>query len=88
MSLIALVLLVCAVFLVLAAEWPRLASRVDVEVFERRRRDRRKARFRVIEGMRERPKDPAPAPETDIDDFAASVQRDLEQLPTTDDRDR
>lgn len=73
MSVLAVVLIACAVVLILAAEWPRLSGRVGIEGRERRQRTRRKAKLRVIEG--------------DSDDFAASVQRDLERLPVIEERD-
>jgi hypothetical protein len=78
MSLIALVLLVAAVALVVATEWPRLAER---GLGGRRRPGRggktlrRKQHLRVV---RDEPDD----------DFARSVERDLAALPTIDERDR
>jgi hypothetical protein len=66
-------LLAGAVAVLVAAEWPRLAERLGLEERERRRRARRKASLRVIDSETER--------------FAASVQRDLERLPTTKERD-
>ena len=74
-------LLALAVAVVAGAEWPRLGagleSRVGLEARRRRERAKRKASLRVVE------------PVSDADDFAASVERDLEQLPTLDhDRDR
>jgi len=86
-SPIALVLLVAAVVLVAAAEWPRLSERAGVDAIERTRRERRKSRFTVIEGSAaDQPHEEDPS--ADVDEFAASVQRDLESLPTTDDEDR
>lgn len=73
-----MVLLVCALLLIAAAEWPRLSARVGPEARGRRERRRRKASFTVIEGDRD-------------DDFAASVERDLANLPVLgepDDRSR
>ncbi|HEU6444278.1 MAG TPA: hypothetical protein VFL61_04400 [Gaiellaceae bacterium] len=67
-------LLACAVAVLVAAEWPRLSPRIGLEGRRRRARERRKANLRVL-----RPED---------DDFAASVERDLAQLPTTKERDR
>ena len=78
-GVIALVLLACAAALVLAAEWPRLAPRVAGARLERSRA-RRKRRFSVVEGEAQ-----------SDDDFAASVERDLANLPVTgepDDRQR
>jgi hypothetical protein len=61
---------------VIGAEWPRLGARFEARVGTdaRRRRERakRKASLRVIQS-------------TDADDFAASVERDLANLPTTED---
>lgn len=67
-------LLACAVAVLVAAEWPRLSERAGFEGRRRRSRARQKARLRVIT--------------PDDDDFAASVERDLAQLPTTKERDR
>ena len=70
----AIVLVACAVLLVLAAEWPRISGRFGVEGRARRTRKRRKERLTVIEGERD-------------DDFAASVERDLANLPVIEERD-
>ena len=67
-------LLACAVAVLVAAEWPRLSQRLGVEGRRERDRRRRKSNLRVL-----RPED---------DEFAASVERDLAQLPTTKERDR
>jgi hypothetical protein len=90
-SVIALVLLVAAVVLVVVAEWPRLHELLGLEAREARRREKRKSQFRVIDGTRDRDLDvdldlPAEDPEP-VDDFAASVQRDLENLPVVDPHD-
>jgi hypothetical protein len=76
----AIVLLLLAVVLVAAAEWPRLARRLGVEGREprvrrrdRRERARRKSKLRVVS--------------SESDDFAASVERDLAALPTIDEQD-
>ena len=75
-GILALVLVACAIALVVAAEWPRLAGRLGIEAREKRARRRRKERFTVIEG------------EADADDdFAASVERDLANLPVIEERD-
>jgi hypothetical protein len=71
-----LVLLALAVAALFAAEWPRLAGRMGLSG-KRLRRRRRRTHLRVIE----------PEPDPDSDEFAASVERDLAQLPTTRDRD-
>ena len=83
MGIVAIVLLACAVLVVVGAEWPRLGGRLEASSQERRSRsrERRKQRFTVIEGARDEPAD-------DADDFAASVQRDLESLPVIEERDR
>jgi hypothetical protein len=67
-------LLACAVAVLVAAEWPRLSERFGFEGRRHRARRRQKANLRVLP-----PED---------DDFAASVERDLAQLPTTKERDR
>ena len=67
-------MLTLAVALIVAAEWPRVGARLGSEGRETRARTRRKREFAVIEGERE-------------DDFAASVQRDLENLPVIEERD-
>ena len=68
-------MLACAVAVLVAAEWPRLSDRFGFEGRRQRERRRRKSNLRVLR------------PEDD-DDFAASVERDLAQLPTTKERDR
>jgi hypothetical protein len=65
-------LLACAVVVLVAAEWPRLAARFPRPRAAERPRARRKGHLRLVD---------------DSDDFAASVERDLAQLPTIDDRD-
>ena len=71
-----IVLLACAVAVVGAAEWPRLTARFGWERRRTRARERQKAQLRLL------------PTEDDSDEFAASVERDLAQLPTTNDRDR
>jgi hypothetical protein len=73
-SWLSVALLACAVAVVVAAEWPRLTQRLGLEARRKRERARRKSQWRVVRG--------------DADDFAASVERDLEQLPTLEDFDR
>jgi hypothetical protein len=70
-------LLACAVAILVAAEWPRLEQRLGVDGRRRRDRERRKANLRLLRPER-----------TESDDFAASVERDLSQLPTIDDEQR
>ena len=65
-----LALLVAAVTLVVAAEWTRLQSAVGTDARRRRERQRRKSQLEVIVNE-------------DVDEFEASVRRDLESLPTT-----
>jgi len=67
-------LLACAVAIAVAAEWPRIDALVGPDRRRRRNRAKRKEKLRVVE--------------TESDDFAASVQRDLENLPTIEERDR
>jgi alkanesulfonate monooxygenase SsuD/methylene tetrahydromethanopterin reductase-like flavin-dependent oxidoreductase (luciferase family) len=71
-------LLAVAVVLVAGAEWPRLGKRFGVDSRRRRERARRKARFHVVRDDRD----------DEADEFAASVERDLANLPTIDDRER
>ena len=73
-SLFGVVLLVAAVALVAAAEWPRLGKRAGLDDSARRERKKRKSHLRVVE--------------TGTDDFARSVERDLANLPTIDPRER
>ncbi len=84
-----MVLLVVAVALVIVAEWPRLSERFGIEGRQERRterkRDKRTSHLRVVTSTRE-PKTDVDPPEQ-ADDFAASVQRDLENLPVVDPRD-
>jgi hypothetical protein len=74
-GILAIVLIVCAVLLIIGAEWPRLSERFGggAARVRRPRRRRRKQRLRVVE--------------PDSDDFAASVQRDLENLPVIEEQD-
>jgi hypothetical protein len=72
-SWLSLALLVCAVAVVIGAEWPRLRERLGLEARRKRQRARRKAQWKVVRG--------------DAEDFAASVERDLENLPTLDESD-
>ena len=74
MSLIGIVLLAAAVALIVAAEWPRLGKRTGLDERSRRERKRRKSHLRVVE--------------TDTDDFARAVERDLANLPTIDPREQ
>ena len=68
-------LLAVAVALVAGAEWPRLGERFGTDSRGRRQRARRKASLRIVK-------------DDEADEFAASVERDLANLPTFDDRER
>jgi hypothetical protein len=78
-SWLSIALLACAVLAVIGAEWPRLKERLGIEGRQRRQRARRKSQWKVVRGEAE---------DGDAEDFAASVERDLEQLPTLDESDR
>jgi hypothetical protein len=67
-------LLACAVAAVIGAEWPKLSARFGNETRQRRDRARRKGQLKLIR--------------TETEEFAASVERDLEQLPTIEETDR
>jgi hypothetical protein len=71
-----LVVLVLAAALVVAVETPRLGRRFGAAARKERDRAKRKRQFRVI------------TPEDESDEFVRSVQRDLEALPTIEERDR
>jgi hypothetical protein len=74
-GVVAIVLAACALLLVVGAEWPRIAGRTGWNLQPRpRRRRRRRGGLTVIEGG-------------ENDDFARSVERDLENLPVIEDRD-
>jgi hypothetical protein len=73
-SWLSVVLLACAVVAVIGAEWPRLGQRLGLEARRKRERAKRKSQLKLLR--------------TESDDFAASVERDLEQLPTLEDFDR
>jgi hypothetical protein len=80
-SWLSIALLACAVLAVVGAEWPRLAHNFGLDARRRRSRERRKAQFRLLRSERDEELD-------ESDEFAASVERDLERLPTIDERDR
>ena len=71
-----LVLLVFAAALVVAVERPRLERRFGASARKDRDRQRRKRQLRVV------------APDEESDEFIRSVQRDLDALPTIEERDR
>jgi len=67
-----IVLLALGIVVVVATEWPRVATRASrADAKRARERERRKAELRVIEGG-------------ESDDFVRSVQADLDALPTID----
>lgn len=65
-------LLAGAVGVLVLAEWRRIADRLGIDTRSRRARARRKARFHVVR--------------TEQDEFAESVQRDLDRLPTVEEQ--
>jgi hypothetical protein len=67
-----IVLLVLAAALVVGAEWSRIGALVGSDARKRREREQRKASLRLIK--------------TDDEEFVASVERDLAELPTIDER--
>lgn len=71
-----LVVLVLAAALVAAVESPRLSRRLGAEARRSRARERRKRKLRVV------------TPEDESEEFVRSVQRDLDRLPTIEERDR
>jgi hypothetical protein len=80
-SWLSIALLAAAVVILIGAEWPRLSTRFGAVGARRHERARRKdkERLRLIrsEPMR-----------SESEEFAASVERDLEQLPTIEERDQ
>ncbi len=75
-SWLSVALLACAVLAVIGAEWPSLSERLGLEARRKRQRARRKSQWKLVRGESE-------DQDLDAEDFAASVERDLEQLPTT-----
>ncbi len=67
-----IVLLVLAVAVVVAAEWPRFGRVVGTDARRERERAKQKAKLRVVS--------------SDDDEFVRSVQADLEALPTIEER--
>ncbi len=77
MSWLYIALLAAAVVLVAGAEWPRLEERFGGEPRRRsRRRAKRQPSLRLVQADED----------DEADEFEASVQRDLANLPTIDDR--
>ena len=77
MSVVWIALFVAAIAVLVAAEWPRLDRAFGREGRKGRERARRKANLKVI-----RTEDA-----DSLEEFAASVERDLSRLPTIDKRD-
>ena len=71
-----LVLLVLAAVLAVAVEKPRLERRFGAVARRDRERQRRKRQLRVV------------TPDDESEEFVRSVQRDLDALPTIEERDR
>ena len=69
-------LLVLAAVLAVAVEKPRLERRFGSAARRDRERQRRKKQFKVI------------TPDDESEEFIRSVQRDLDALPTIEERDR
>jgi hypothetical protein len=76
---VSLALLALAVVVLVGAEWPRLEQRFGGEARRRRERNRRKAALRVV-------RTPEDDSEALLQEFAASVERDLSQLPTIEEK--
>ena len=74
MSWLYIALLALALAVVVGAEWPRIGIHVGDDARRRRDREKRKQVIRLVP--------------TEADDFAASVERDLAQLPTIEETDR
>ena len=77
MSWPSIALLAAAVLILIGAEWPRLGSRFGTG--SRKRQRRRKPHLQLVQFERAR---------TESEEFAASVERDLEQLPTIEEREQ
>jgi hypothetical protein len=67
-------LLIGTVAAVIGAEWPRLSGRFGNEARQRRERQERKSQLKLLK--------------TETEEFAASVERDLNELPTIEETDR
>ena len=74
MSWLWIALLAASVVVLIAAEWPRLAGNLGAQARAKRERARRKQQFKLLK--------------SESEEFAASVERDLSQLPTIEERDR
>ena len=76
MGVVAFELLACALVLIAGVEWPRVSAKVGSDARASRKRARRKEALTVIEGEGGRE-----------DDFQASVERDLANLPVLEETD-
>jgi len=76
MGVVAFVLFACALVLIAGVEWPRVSARFGADARASRKRARRKESLTVIEGEASRD-----------DDFQASVERDLANLPVLEESD-
>ena len=65
-------LLALTAVVVLAAEWPRISALAGADARRRREREKRKASLRLVR--------------TEDEEFVASVERDLANLPTIEER--
>ncbi len=74
MGWVYIALLAVAIVILGGAEWPRLGTRFGFEARQRRERARRKANLKLLR--------------TEADEFSASVERDLANLPTIEETDR
>ena len=74
MSWLWIALLACALAVLAGAEWPRLSERIGADARRKRERARQKQNLKVLS--------------TETEEFAASVERDLRSLPTTEERNR
>lgn len=74
MGWLMIALLVLAAAAVVGAEWPRVSARYGNEARDRRDRARRKGQLKLLR--------------SETEEFEASVARDLDQLPTIEERDR
>ena len=72
MSWLFVALLALALAVLVTAEWPRIAAFLGRDAHSARNRVRRKSHLKVVH--------------TERDEFAASVQRDLDRLPTIEER--
>lgn len=80
MSWLSIALLACAVLVLAGAEWPRLERRFGGEARRRADRTRRKASLRLLRTDLDQPE------RSETEEFAASVERDLSNLPTIEER--